>query len=266
MAASSLSFRLCRDETRFQSEILGALGARVFSTFIVQADGRLFHLSWHLQRLLRNLAALTLEQAVSIEALRTSAISALQEASPLMPGDVIKLALDSSGLQCLVAPYKRSWPIDSEISLLPVQIERAFPEIKSTASLPSVIARNYARTQGAEEALLVDREGYAREGAWSNLFWVQQKTLYTTKSNVLQGITRRDIIEHEECELVDMKLTEIVENAEEIFMTQSTTGITPVRSIVGMRNFELPGPVTQELQRRYLERVSKLSAPYAAPM
>lgn len=64
--------------------------------------------------------------------------------------------------------------------------------LKTTMLLPAVLAKREAQRHGASEALLIDERGNVREGASSNLFIVDGRTLVTPPQDrhVLPGITR----------------------------------------------------------------------------
>jgi branched-subunit amino acid aminotransferase/4-amino-4-deoxychorismate lyase len=113
---------------------------------------------------------------------------------------------------------------------------RIFPEFKHCSSILSVYASSYAQTIGCDEALLVNNQGEVTEGAWSNLFWSENKDeLSTTEYGMLSGITRRIVIETWEKLGYTVKLKSVTPErllaAHEVFLTQSTNGILPVVKI-----------------------------------
>ena len=71
-------------------------------------------------------------------------------------------------------------------------------DIKSTALLPNVLAKQAARAQGAREAWFVDQEGRVTEGASTNAWIVTQDGKVVTRpadNGILRGITRTVLIE-----------------------------------------------------------------------
>ena len=57
------------------------------------------------------------------------------------------------------------------------------------------MAVNDAISKGAEEAILMDKNGYISEGKWKNLFIVKNSKLITpTTDFCLNGITRQSVI------------------------------------------------------------------------
>ena len=81
---------------------------------------------------------------------------------------------------------------------------------------------------------------------------VKNGVLATPKSNILHGITRKNVIQiAQEVEERDITLTEIL-NADEVFMTATTKRILPVSQIdVTLIRDGLPGPVTRQLMEKF---------------
>jgi len=125
----------------------------------------------------------------------------------------------------------------------------------------SMLALQEATTDGYDEALLLDAEGYVAEGSGENVFVVHDGTLYTPElTSALNGITR-DTILHFARELdlpvVEKRITrDEVYIADEAFFTGTAAEVTPIRELDnrpiggGSR-----GPVTQQLQQMYFDQV-----------
>lgn len=105
--------------------------------------------------------------------------------------------------------------------------------IKAITLLPNVLLRQQAIDAGAAEAILI-RNGYATEGAASNLFIVKRGLLITPpkSAQLLPGITRDVILELAANHAVPYRETDISEadlrDADEVWMTSSTKEILPV--------------------------------------
>ncbi len=86
-------------------------------------------------------------------------------------------------------------------------------DIKSTALLPNVLAKQLAREAGAYEAWLVDEDGNVTEGSSSNAWIVTSKGELVTRSTdeaILAGVTRRtvhDLAKEEGLRLVERKFS-----------------------------------------------------------
>ena len=105
--------------------------------------------------------------------------------------------------------------------------------IKAITLLPNVMLRQTAVDAGAAEAILI-KDGYAIEGAASNIFIVKYGLLTTPPNGpaLLPGITRDLIIELAATHTIPCRETDISEkelfNADEIWLTSSTREISPV--------------------------------------
>ena len=68
---------------------------------------------------------------------------------------------------------------------------------KTCNKLAQILARAEADAAGANEALLLNTDGFVVEGASSNLFWIEDETVCTPPlaSGVLPGVTRAVVLE-----------------------------------------------------------------------
>lgn len=102
---------------------------------------------------------------------------------------------------------------------------------KTTNCLPYVLASRWAIENNYDDVLMLDSEGYLAEGSSSNLFVYTNSKLVTPdlENGGLKGTMRITIIEllsHSNLELVEAKLRpEDLESAEEIFLTNASSGI-----------------------------------------
>lgn len=79
-------------------------------------------------------------------------------------------------------------------SILNLQRER--PNIKILNKTYKSIVSKFIKNNDIYEAILINDKGFITEGSRSNIFFVEKNTLYTSLGkNVLQGITRKKIIE-----------------------------------------------------------------------
>ncbi|MDX2458191.1 MAG: D-amino acid aminotransferase [Gammaproteobacteria bacterium] len=105
--------------------------------------------------------------------------------------------------------------------------------IKAITLLSNVMLRQQAVDAGAAEAILI-KDGYAIEGAASNIFIVKNGLLITPPNGpaLLPGITRNLIIELAAAHTIPFREADIAEtdlfNADEIWLTSSTREISPV--------------------------------------
>ena len=134
-------------------------------------------------------------------------------------------------------------------------------DLKTVQLLPNVLARQAATEGGASEAMFV-RDGMITEGTHTTVFGVIDGVLRTHPANhlVLPGVTREVVLElapdvgirvREEPIAVDE-----LSRATELFLTGTTTDITPVVSVDGRPiGNGSPGPIARALLERLLERM-----------
>ena len=131
------------------------------------------------------------------------------------------------------------------------------------AYVNSSLAIDDAAAAGFDEAIFLTERGYVSEGSSCNLFMVRRGQLSTpgTAFDILEGITRECVMEMAERELGLRTSERAIErtelyDADEVFFTGTGVQISPVTRIDGRPiGTGAPGPVTMELQRRYLAAV-----------
>ncbi len=134
--------------------------------------------------------------------------------------------------------------------------------VKSLNSLDNVLAREDARRQGADEAILLNTRGFVAEGSASNVFLVLDGRLVTPSlsSGCLAGITRQAVLEIAaesglEAIETDVQLSAFAV-ASEAFLTGSVMEVMPLTRLDdGPVGSGRPGPVTARLHRLYQEMV-----------
>lgn len=130
-------------------------------------------------------------------------------------------------------------------------------DIKAITLLPNVLLRQQAIDASTAEAILI-RNGYATEGAASNLFIVTNGVLVTPPNgpDLLPGITRDLLLELAAAHGIPFREAAItgqaLEQAEEVWLTSSTREISPVTHLndrpVGSGR---PGPLWERMIRLY---------------
>ncbi len=125
----------------------------------------------------------------------------------------------------------------------------------------SMLALQEALSNGYDEALLLDTEGYAAEGSGENLFIVRDGVVYTPElTSCLEGITRDTIMRF--CGDIGIELREKRITRDEIYVcdeavfTGTAAEVTPIRELDrrpigdGTR-----GPITERLQTMYFDQI-----------
>jgi len=224
------NFKLARPETT----------AEAFTTLITEVNQSrvsVFQLKQHLLRVTNNARALSLfSREISskqIELLLGHIINTLKNyhSTNKYNARVRLIIRENSDLEIFVSPDTPSWGTNS-ISICSYKKQRPHPKIKHTHFTASLDARAFAEKNNFKEALLIDEKGMVTEGAWSNIFWFNSTgKLHTTKDNILPGITRAAVMEIEETTEKEISLEQLLEEATEVFITQSTTGISLISQL-----------------------------------
>ena len=125
----------------------------------------------------------------------------------------------------------------------------------------SMLALREALDAGAEEALLLDNEGYVAEGSGENIFLVRDGVLHTPElTSCLDGITRNTIFalaEDQGLKIVERRITrDEVYISDEAFFTGTAAEVLPIRELDGRQiGTGARGPITTALQDAYFEQV-----------
>jgi len=120
----------------------------------------------------------------------------------------------------------------------------------------SALIKTDANRAGFDEALVLDQNGHVSEGSAMNIFMVRDDVLITppVTDNILEGITRRSIIELARNELGLQVMERSIDRtevfiAEEMFMTGTAAQVVAVTKIdhrpVGIGKM---GPITAKLR------------------
>ncbi|MFT5112606.1 MAG: branched-chain amino acid aminotransferase [Parasphingorhabdus sp.] len=138
------------------------------------------------------------------------------------------------------------------------------PNIKGGNYLNNVLAVTEAREKGADDCIMLNREGFVSEASNSNVWFVIHGELVTPASGNLQGLTRQALHQALRNEGVKSRDAEVHVNelydASECFVTSATRAVMPVKQLVletGHR-FEFPeggGEFTRKSMQAYREHI-----------
>lgn len=113
--------------------------------------------------------------------------------------------------------------------------------------------------KGADEALMLDPNGFVSSCNATNFFFVRQGEVRTSSGDFcFNGVTRANVIELCRANGIPIRLgnfrLEDAHGADEAFVTGTFGGITPVREIDGhVLPAALPGPLTRRLRELYAD-------------
>lgn len=125
----------------------------------------------------------------------------------------------------------------------------------------SMLALREALDSGAEEALMLDNEGYVAEGSGENVFIIREGQIFTPDlTSCLDGITRNTLFALAEelgYTIREKRITrDEVYIADEAFFTGTAAEVVPIRMLDGRQiGTGSRGPITTQLQAMYFDAV-----------
>ncbi|MGB1110610.1 MAG: branched-chain-amino-acid transaminase [Gammaproteobacteria bacterium] len=239
-------------------------------------NGKALRLRDHMRRLLDSAKAIAMVSPLSLEELEAAAeqtIAACPSSDgylrPVMTRGVGSLGIDpascsNSGFFIIAGPLRM---IDPEQRRAGAKVITAAtrrlgadgldPRIKSLNYLNAILARLEAKNAGADEALLLNRQGRIAEGSVDNIFIVKNGTLLTPplSEGALGGITRAIIIElaqRHEWAFEERPLTAYdVYTADEALLCGTGAELIPVASLDGRELPQAPRPFFDRIQTAF---------------
>lgn len=126
----------------------------------------------------------------------------------------------------------------------------------------NTMALHEAIDKGADEALMMDANGFISEGSGENIFIVKDFKLMTpTKDHCLNGITRQSVIQIAKdlnYDVIEKNLTfDDLISADEAFFTGTAVEITPISKVDDIKiGHDGAGEITKVLQNKFDEVIS----------
>ena len=123
--------------------------------------------------------------------------------------------------------------------------------------------------RGGESVVLTDGSGNITEGPGFNLFCVVDGWLITAKAGVLEGVTRKTVIELAQSLNVKVEVGLLPEttlrSADEVFLSSTAGGVMPVTRLDGEAIGDgSPGPLSQHIRQLYWD--AHADPKYATPV
>ncbi len=142
-------------------------------------------------------------------------------------------------------------------------------DIKTVGLLAQSLARQQAKEAGADEAWMVDAQGFVTEGASCNAWIVTAAGILVTRpaeSGILKGITREVAMEAARAKRIYFEerpfTVEEAKSAREAFQTSASGLVMPVVRIDGQGiGSGSPGDIALELRKTY-HSVAEISSPH----
>jgi branched-chain amino acid aminotransferase len=132
----------------------------------------------------------------------------------------------------------------------------------------SILANQEALTDGYDEAVLLDTDGYVSEGSGENIFIVRNGKVYTPDlASCLDGITRDAVLTIARdlgIEVVEKRITrDELYCADEAFFTGTAAEVTPIREVDNRQIGQgRRGPITEQLQSIFFDVVAGKAPQY----
>lgn len=256
-------------ETSLFADDLGFLqGVGLFETCLVR-EGRVLFLEEHLARFGQGLASLSFpDRRDEIRVAIAQAVERWGEE------DAARLRFTQSAGSAhhpgsLVVSLTALEEIPEEVTLSVSRLRKIASDplerIKSTSRTRNWLARREATAAGHYDALIRTTEGDFSEGTASNLFTVVAGTVWTPslERGCLPGVTRDRVIRVMRKLYVPIRKDRVTDEhlatADEVFVTNSSTGVLPVRAVEGWeRTFAgREGEIAKRVREGYERDVSR---------
>lgn len=251
-------------------------------------NGRLAFIDPHLDRLWEGAKAIDLEIGMTPAALQ-AAILETCAANGMESGVHIRLVV-SRGLKStpfqspranvggatlvIIPEWKQANPavLTTGLSLHTVHIHRGPPDVQdplwnSLSKLNCIAACIQAEKAGADEALMLDPQGFVATCNSTHFFIVRAGEVWTSSGlYCLAGITRANVIALAQAMGLTVReasfpLTKVY-SADEAFVTGTFAGVIPVRAVDGRTiGAGERGPVTKRLQQAYKALIERICPP-----
>ncbi len=275
-----------RDEAKvsvFDSSVQG--GDAVWEGLRVYG-GRIFKLEEHLDRLEASAKAMAFERLPARADVRSAIFETLRE-NGMRDGVHVRLTLTrgeklTSGMSprlnragpCLIVLAEWKPPVyDARgIRLITASWRRNSPQcidskIHHNNLINNILAKIEANVAGADDALMLDVEGFLSETNATNVFLARAGELATPEAtSCLPGITRASVIELARAHGLPLEVRRItlseVYAADEMFTTGTMGELTPVLEVDGRKfGSGAPGRLTARVQELFRELTQREGVP-----
>ncbi|MBI5631387.1 MAG: branched-chain-amino-acid transaminase [Elusimicrobia bacterium] len=161
------------------------------------------------------------------------------------------------GLELITSTFRQKGP------------DQLTPSVKSLNYLTNILAREQATRVGAQEAILLNSEGYVTECSGDNIFHIKAGRIYTPPSHagILDGITRQVVIELSREKLGIAVCEEMFSpfelyRADEVFLTGTGAEVIAAVKIDGrVIGGGVAGPVTKKITALFREYARSVGTP-----
>jgi len=261
-------------------------GVRAYNT---DNGGAIFRLQDHTARLFDAASKLNIQIPLTADELNKAQIDVLKANNlneayirPIVYLGNESLGIRATDLSVNVAVAAWEWPsyMSPEKKELGLSIIKSSHEQYSNSLhacykiigtyINSTMALHEALSKGADEALLLDKNGNISEGSGENIFIVKNGEIYTPKTDYcLNGLTRQSIIQIAKDQNIkvietNLKYDDLIK-ADEAFFTGTAVEVTPITSIDSNKiGSGKRGKISHILQQKYSEIVAGKDVAYSS--
>ena len=261
-------------------------GVRAYNT---DNGGAIFRLQDHTARLFDAASKLNIQIPLTADELNKAQIDVLKANNlneayirPIVYLGNESLGIRATDLSVNVAVAAWEWPsyMSPEKKELGLSIIKSSHEQYSNSLhacykiigtyINSTMALHEALSKGADEALLLDKNGNISEGSGENIFIVKNGEIHTPKTDYcLNGLTRQSIIQiakDQNIKVIETNLKyEDLVMADEAFFTGTAVEVTPITSIDSNKiGSGKRGEISHILQQKYSEIVAGKDVAYSS--
>ncbi|TRZ52794.1 hypothetical protein D4R99_02060 [bacterium] len=258
------------DELLISPRDLGFTRGYSVADFLVTHHHQLFKLSEHVDRLFKSAEIIGLQIPWSKTQISAWVKETLDK-NDKNTEKTIKILLsggkshsmyqaDLPTIIIIIDPYlpQPSSYYEKGVKVIAVKYKRPYPESKTTHYIEGIRQLSKVKNDDIAEIIYYD-DSQVFEGAGSNLFAVINNKLVTTKSNIVEGITRNVLLEILQLdipiEVRDFTFEELL-NAAEIFLTGSSKEVRGVIEINGKAVGDgKVGKITKEVAKQYKDYI-----------
>ncbi len=157
----------------------------------------------------------------------------------------------------IASPEKQAQGIDLHVSnRIRIAPESVDPTVKNYHWIDLVMSMFDAYDRGADTSCVVDALGNIAEGPGFNVFMVKDGVVRTPDRGVLEGISRKTVIELCSALGIALRVEPVpaadLASADEVFISSTGGGVLPIAKIDGKTlGGSFPGAVTRRLQDAY---------------
>ena len=157
----------------------------------------------------------------------------------------------------IAPPDKQRSGIDLHVSRrVRIAPESVDPTVKNYHWLDLVQSMFDAYDRGRDTSCVVDVAGNVTEGPGFNVFAVKAGVVSTAARGVLEGVSRRTVLELCEALAIALRVgalpADALADADEVFLSSTGGGVLPIAKVDGKAiGGVFPGPVTQRLHDAY---------------